>query len=233
MPARSACGSPAPVGWRWRSPRRTLSGPTCPGGRAPAPRRGDRRRRASPRRRPGPPTPGGARSRRRRYRPSAAACARRPSALEDRQEGFLRYLDLPDLLHALLSFLLPLEQLALARDVTAVALGGHVLAHGLDGLPRDDAAADGRLDGHLEHLAGNDAAELLHQHLPPLVGLVAVDDDTESIDRVAVEQDVELDQLRGPEVGKLVVERGVALGDRLQPIVEVHHDLGQREVEAD
>ena len=39
----------------------------------------------------------------------------------------------PDPLHALLPFLLALEQLALARDVAAVALCGHVLAQRLHG----------------------------------------------------------------------------------------------------
>src|SRR5690348_3097878 len=155
------------------------------------------------------------------------------SALEDRQERFLRDLDLPDLLHALLAFLLALQQLALARDVAAVALGGDVLAHGLDGLAGDDPAADGGLDGHLVELARDDAPQLLHQRLAPLVGLVAVDDDAERVHRIAVEQDVELHEVGGPEVGELVVERGVAPGDRLQLVVEVDHDLRQREVEAD
>src|SRR5712692_6729048 len=43
-------------------------------------------------------------------------------ALEDRQERLLRHLDLPDLFHAPLPLLLLLEELALARDVAAVAL---------------------------------------------------------------------------------------------------------------
>src|SRR3954453_8426846 len=51
--------------------------------------------------------------------------------LEHRQERLLGHLDPADLLHALLAFLLLLEQLALARDVAAVALGDHVLAHRL------------------------------------------------------------------------------------------------------
>src|SRR5215510_12828621 len=81
----------------------------------------------------------------------------RPSALEDGQEGLLRHFHLAHLL---------LEELALARDVAAVALGGHVLAHGLDGFPRDDPAPHRGLDGHLVELAGNDLAELLGQRLP-------------------------------------------------------------------
>src|SRR6266498_5299664 len=80
-------------------------------------------------------------------------------ALEHRQEGLLRNLDLSDLFHALLPFLLFLEQFALARDIAAVALGGDVLAHRLHGLAGDDPAADRRLDGHLVELPRDDAPE--------------------------------------------------------------------------
>jgi hypothetical protein len=48
-----------------------------------------------------------------------------------------------DHLHALLALLLLLEELALAGDVTAVALREHVLPHGADGLAGDDPGADG------------------------------------------------------------------------------------------
>jgi len=58
-------------------------------------------------------------------------------------------------------------------------------------------------------------------------------DDGERVDRVAVEQDVELHQIRRPEVRELVVERRVTLRDRLEPVVEVDDDLGEREVEPD
>src|SRR3712207_7569041 len=47
---------------------------------------------------------------------------------ERRDEGFLGDLDPPHHLHPLLALLLLLEQLALAGDVAAVALGEHVLA---------------------------------------------------------------------------------------------------------
>src|SRR5882762_7249044 len=47
--------------------------------------------------------------------------------LEDRQEGFLGDLDRAHLLHPALSFFLFFEQLALAGDVAAVALGRDVL----------------------------------------------------------------------------------------------------------
>src|SRR6266852_5830282 len=155
------------------------------------------------------------------------------SALEDRQERLLRHLDLADLLHALLALLLLLEQLPLARDVAPIALGGDVIAHGLDGLARDHAAADGRLDGDFIELPRNDPAELLGQALALLVGLVPVHDHRQGVHGIAVEQDVELDHVRLAELEEVVVEGGVALGDRLELVVEVHHDLGEREVELD
>src|SRR6185437_9160505 len=58
---------------------------------------------------------------------------------EHREERLLRHLHPADLLHALLALLLLLEQLALARDVAAVALREHVFAPRLDGLARDHA----------------------------------------------------------------------------------------------
>src|SRR3990167_4691806 len=82
-------------------------------------------------------------------------------ALQHGKEGFLRNLDLAELLHALLAFLLLLEQFLLARGVAAVALGQHVLAHGLHRRARDDLRADRSLDGHVEHLPRNQVLHLL------------------------------------------------------------------------
>src|SRR5262245_66330088 len=63
------------------------------------------------------------------------------------QKRFLRDLDLPDAFHAFFTFFLLFQQLSLPRDVAAVALGEDVLAQRLHSFARDDAAADGRLDG--------------------------------------------------------------------------------------
>src|ERR1043165_1068706 len=113
--------------------------------------------------------------------------------LEDREERLLRDLDAPDLLHALLALLLAFEQLALAGDVAAVALGGDVLAERLDGLAGDDLRADGGVDRDVELLARDLRAQLLGQGAADVVGLVAVDDHAQRVHGVAREQHVELD----------------------------------------
>ena len=64
---------------------------------------------------------------------------------QDGHEGGLGNLDGAYLAHALLSFFLFLKEFALAGDVAAVALGGHILAHLLHGLARNDLGADGGL----------------------------------------------------------------------------------------
>src|SRR5438477_1463118 len=82
--------------------------------------------------------------------------SRAPSAvahLEGGDEGGLRDLDLAELAHPLFALLLLVEELAFAGHVAAVAFGEHVLAQRLDGLARDDPAADRRLDRHREELA--------------------------------------------------------------------------------
>src|SRR5258705_8600451 len=113
------------------------------------------------------------------------------ATLEDGEEGLLRNLHPPDLLHALLPLLLLLEELLLPRDVAAVALRGDVLPHRLHGLARDHLGADGGLDRDLEHLARDQAAEALAEVTPPEIRTVAVDDAREGVDRIAVDQDVE------------------------------------------
>mgnify|MGYP000711395778 CR=1 FL=1 len=53
--------------------------------------------------------------------------------LEDGKEGLRRHLHGAERAHLFLALLLLFQQLFLSADVAAVALGEHVLAHGLDG----------------------------------------------------------------------------------------------------
>ena len=61
------------------------------------------------------------------------------------------------------------------------------------------------------------------------LGLAAVDDDRQRVDRLAVDQDVQLAPGRPRVAVDLVVEAGIAAADRFQPVVEVEHHLVQRQ----
>src|SRR5205085_2007694 len=106
------------------------------------------------------------------------------------EERFLRDVDFSHPFHALLAFLLFLEQLPLARDVAAVTLGEHVLAHRLDRFTRDDAPADRRLNRDLEHLTRNQLAHLRRQRAAAIVCHVPMDDDRQRVDRIAVHENI-------------------------------------------
>src|SRR5437763_10142956 len=144
-------------------------------------------------------------------------------------ERFLGDLHPADVLHPALALFLALEEFALAADVAAIALGEDVLALGLHRLPGDDAAADGRLDGHVEQLAGNQLAQA-GRHLAPVFGrLTAMDDRAEGVDGDAVEAHVDLHQVGLGVAGRLVGARCVAARAALAVIEEVDYDLGHRD----
>src|SRR3984957_17841293 len=147
--------------------------------------------------------------------------------LQNGQESLLRNFDLPHLLHALLPGLLLLEELALAGDVAAVALGQHVFAHRLDAGPRNDMGTDRRLHGNVEHLPRDQLLHLVDQFPAAVVGIVAMDDERQRIDGIAVDQHIELDQGRRLKVAEFVIEGGIAAARRLEPIEEIEHDFGQ------
>src|SRR4051794_6957713 len=144
-------------------------------------------------------------------------------------EGLLRNVDPPDGLHPLLALLLLLQQLALTGDVAAVALGQDVLADGADVLAGDDARADGGLDGHLVLLPGNELLQLGGHHQAVLARLVLVHDLAERVHRLALQQDVDLDQVGLLLAAGLVVQRGVPAGLGLELVEEVEDDLGERQ----
>ena len=148
--------------------------------------------------------------------------------LEYRHEGFRWYLHRAQGAHLLFALLLLFQQLLLPGDVAAVALCQHVLPHGLQGLPGDDLAADGGLDGHLEKLTGDVVLQLLAQPSGPGIGLVPVGDEAEGVHLISVQEKVHLYQITGPVFGKLIVQTGVALGPGLQGVEEVVDDLPQR-----
>src|SRR5581483_783331 len=81
--------------------------------------------------------------------------------LQGSDEGLLRDVDLAELPHLLLAFLLLLQKFSFTGDVAAVALRGDVLAQRAHGLARDHLAADRRLDRNLEHVRRDQLLHLL------------------------------------------------------------------------
>src|SRR3954471_6294317 len=160
----------------------------------------------------------------------APSALRRLVQVEHSQKRLLRHLDATHALPPLLALLLLLEQLSLARDVAAVALREHVLPPRLDRLARDDPRADRSLDRDVEHLPRDLLAQLLDELPAAVVRELAVDDQRERVDRIAPDEDVDADERTGPKADVVVVEARVAAGARLERVVEVEHDLGERQL---
>src|SRR5450759_567993 len=152
---------------------------------------------------------------------------------QDGEEGLLRDLHRSDALHALLAFLLLLQQLPLPRDVATVALGEDVLAHRADGLPRHHGGPDRGLHRHLEHLARDELLQLLGELPAGGLGLVPVHDQGQGVHRLAVHQDVELDEARRAVAQLLVVHRRVALAAALELVEVVDDQLRERHLEGE
>src|SRR5579862_6416518 len=149
---------------------------------------------------------------------------------QDREEGLLRNLDATDGLHPLLARLLLLEQLLLARDVAAVALGEHVLAQRLDVLARDHLRPDRRLHGNVEHLSRNQRSHPRGDLAAAVNRVRPMDHHRQRIDALAVDQDVELYDVGRAKLLEFVIERRVAARDRFQPVEKVHHHFGHRQL---
>ena len=122
-----------------------------------------------------------------------------------------------------------LEQFLLAGDVATIAFGSHILAHGLDRRARDDVAADGRLNRHLEHLSRNQITHPLGQLPAPVARLGAMHDDRQRIHTLAVDQQIQAHQIRHLETLELIVERSITTTHRLQLIEEIEHHLAERQ----
>src|SRR5262249_14368050 len=137
--------------------------------------------------------------------------------------------DLADAFHPLFSFLLFFKQLAFAGDVAAVTLRGHVLTQSGDAFARDNLAADRRLDCNLVKLPRDDLLQFRGELASATLSSIAMDNGGESINRFAVHEQVEFNQLGRTMPGMLVIHRTVAAGDRLNLVVEIDQNLVQRQ----
>ena len=148
--------------------------------------------------------------------------------LEHGKEGFLRHLHIAYLLHALLAFLLLLEQFSLTAHVSTVTFGGNVLANLLHGLAGNDLGTDGRLDSDIKLLSRNELLEFLAHLATQCHGVALMGKGGQSIHRLTVEQDVELGQLGRTETIDVIVERGISLADGLEFVLEVDDNFAER-----
>ena len=126
--------------------------------------------------------------------------------LQDCHERTLRHLHSTYLAHSLLTLLLLLEQLALTGDVTAVALGRHILAYSLDRLPGDYFRAYGRLDSYVELLPRDKLLQFLADFPAEIIRMVLVYQAGERVGRLSVQEDIQLHQLRRTETDDMIVE---------------------------
>ena len=121
----------------------------------------------------------------------------------------------PDRLHTLLAFLLLLQQLALTGDITAVALGKHVLAKGLDVLAGNNARAHRGLDRDFELLARDEFLQALRHSQAIGISLVLVNNRAKGIHAITIEQDIDLHQVGDLLAAFVVIQRGITTSARL------------------
>ncbi len=70
---------------------------------------------------------------------------------------------------------------------------------------------------------------LLDHGAAAALGALAVHQHRQRIDRLVVDQDLHLDEIGRLVVGEMIVERGITLGNRLQPVVEIEHHFVERQ----
>ena len=112
--------------------------------------------------------------------------------------------------------------------LTAVAFGRHILTHLFYGLSGNNLCTDGCLDGNVELLAGNQVFQFLAHSPAEDDGITLVGQSRQGINRLSVQQDVKFRQFGRAERVDMIVEGGISLRDTFQFVVEVDHNLAQR-----
>ena len=133
----------------------------------------------------------------------------------------MRDFDAADLFHPFFAGFLFFQQFALAGNVAAVAFGEYVFAQGFHGGAGDDLVANRRLDGDFKHLPWDEVAHALDEVAAARLGVFAVDDDGEGIDFVAVNEDVQADEVGGLKAAKFVVKGGKAARHGFEAVEEI------------
>ena len=151
--------------------------------------------------------------------------------LEHCKECRLGHLHITNLAHTFLTLLLLLQQLTLTADITTITLGSHILTHLTHSLSGNNLCTNGRLNGNIKLLAGDELFEFLAHLATEVIGVVGEDERRECIHRLAIEQNIEFREAALTIANLVVVKRGITPRDALQLIVEVEDNLRQRHIE--
>ena len=76
-------------------------------------------------------------------------------------------------------------------------------------------------------LSRNQFLEFLAKPTANVIGLVFVDQGRQGVDGVAVEHNINLDQMRSFVANRVVVKRSVSARNRLKPVIKVKDNLGK------
>ena len=110
----------------------------------------------------------------------------------------MRNLHIANLFHSLLTAFLLLQQFSFATYVTAIALGQHIFTDLFDRFACNDFRTDSSLNRNVELLSWNQFLQLFTHPATKGDGIVLMRQCRECVDRLTVEQDVELDEFRSP-----------------------------------
>ena len=106
------------------------------------------------------------------------------------EEGRLGHFHIANLAHTLFTSFLFFQQFALTGDIATVALGGHILTHGLNGLTRDDFGPNGSLDGYFKLLARNEFFQFLANTAAKSIGVVGMYQRRQCVNGITIQQNV-------------------------------------------
>ena len=135
--------------------------------------------------------------------------------------------DRADSFHPFFTSFLFFKEFALPRNVTTITLGQDILAQGFDVCPSHDFLSDSGLNGYFKLLTRNDFLELVYNQLTTLIGKFLVNDKAESINLVAIEENIHLHQLGRAILRNFIVKASIATSRGLELVKEVKDDFSK------
>src|SRR4029079_6392043 len=111
---------------------------------------------------------------------------------EHLDKSLLRNVNLPDAFHPFLAFLLFLQKLSLTRNIAAVAFRSYIFSQRRNALTRNNFSANSCLDRHSIELSRDPFLWFRRQLTSPRLRTIFVHDHRKRIDRLTVNEKVQL-----------------------------------------